>query len=121
MEDRGHPYALPLGEPVPAIDIRVVASTPHPYLGGDSGLYISMVIIDCYSKDVVQADFLAQEIISPKNGVVGYQGSQSGIIVRNVTVEEGVTNDQDGVYPGGEEYRFVSSVSLNVTWCLECR
>jgi hypothetical protein len=119
---RIHPYNLPMGATIPAIDMRVIVSNTFGNLGGTSGLFISQIVLDCYSKESPkQSDQIAAAILSPRNGVIGYQGVSDDVSIRDIQIQEGITNDQDGIDPASEEFRHVSSISLDVTWAQHCR
>jgi hypothetical protein len=114
------PYALPLGEVIPAIDLRTVSSQTYGFMGGTTGLHQALVVCDCYSKSPREADLIAAQIIKPNNGIIAYQGTKADVYVRDIQVDEGITQDFDGVDPGSSEYRHVSSVSLDVMWSQAC-
>lgn len=120
ITNRIHPGHLPQKETLPAVDIRIVATSPSHWLGGSLGIYNSTVAIDCYhDTDIGICDSLAMAIAEP-GLLVGYKATLSGINFREITLLSGISQFEEGVEPGSDLRRFVSSISLSVFWATDC-
>jgi hypothetical protein len=120
ITNRIHPGHLPQKETLPAADMRIVTTSGNHYLGGSLGVYESIVAIDCYhDTDIEVADQLAMEVIKP-GLLVGYKGTLSGVNFREILLQSGISQFEEGVDPGSDLRRFVSSVSLSVFWATDC-
>lgn len=116
---RLHPGNLPDREVIPAADMRIVGGTGEHFLDGSLGAYMSTITVDCYSYDVLQADTIAMAIIRP-GLVVGYRGVQSGVNISGVKLSSGIRQYVEGVDPGSDRYRYVSSITIQVNWGTSC-
>lgn len=120
IDDKLFPIALPQGVQPPAADMRIVTTSPSSHLGGSLGLYISAVTIDCYHDDDIQVcDSIAMAILG--SGVVGYKGLLSGIWFNEISESRGISHSVEGVDPGSDRYRYVSSITLDVHWSHGCQ
>lgn len=112
---RIYPHNLPQGATLPAVDMRIVSTQPHEHLGGLSKLYSSVVAIDCYTDDDVSlADQVALAI--QESEFVGLRGVYYTVDFRGVETLSGITHAVEGVDPGSDRYRHVSSLAFRVHW-----
>lgn len=120
ITNRIHPGHLPQKETLPAVDMRIVATSTSHHLKGSLGFYNSTVTVDCYhDTDMGIADSLAMAIAAP-GLLVGYKATLSGINFREITLQSGISQFEEGVEPGSDLRRFVSSISFSVYWATDC-
>ena len=115
IASRLFPFNLPQGATLPAADMRVVTTASNNHLGGNLGLYSSSITIDCYSKDMVEADNIAMAMLV--DGLLaGFRGTQGSVFISGADVSSGISHAEEGVDPGSDEHRYVSSISFTVHW-----
>lgn len=142
IADRLRPAGICQDDPTPAADMRITSSSHDHYLGGLSGPVTSSVTIDCYADDPEDADALAAAMMY--SGIVGhrsqgdwgaFQGGtleesmpeafdhQEGdaVIVNSVRLSGGPYQSIEGVDPGTDERRYVTSFTLSIVYSRACR
>ncbi len=97
-----------------AIDMRISASRPNQSLSGETGLYQSIVTIDCYSMDKLKADEIAMAVLNADLQMM--HGEYGGIKIRGALVRGGIAHSEQGVSPGSDRWQYVASVSIEFSW-----
>ena len=113
------PGVLPQNSPVPAIDMRTVSGDHDHDLAGLTGIVKAGVTFDCYADDPEVADQVAEAAMY--SGLIGYRGTQGGIFINAVRLDDGPTQSLEGVDPGSDQYRYVTSFTVLVTFSRSCR
>jgi hypothetical protein len=120
VEARVYPHNIPQESPTPAADMRIVSGAAYGHLAGILPFQSSSVTIDCYDDtDMAVADQIAMAMMA--DGLLfGFTASVSGIYLRGVDPLSGISQSVEGIRPGSEAYRYVSSFSIRVHWAMEC-
>jgi hypothetical protein len=112
--DRIYPYALPQKSDIPAIDMRTFGgSLDGQTLTESSNCFNNEVTLDCYGDDPGDADDLAMLALK---SLPNFRGSAKGVEILEVLSDGSITQDSDGIVPGSDKRRFVSTVSFEITW-----
>jgi len=113
---RIYPEYLPFGAEMPAIVVRQLDSNIQSQtLDGDKATFNSLLTIDCYSKvSHIQSDAIAIQMYSKP--VLSYRGTRQGVNIHGVLGDGSMEHGIDGVDPGSDQRRFVTSVDLEVVW-----
>lgn len=119
IAERLRPAGLCQEDPVPSADMRVTSSSHGHDLEGLSGDVTSSVTIDCYADDPETADSLAEAMMY--GGIVGYRGTLAGIFVNSVQLAGGPAQSVEGVDPGTQQRRNVTSFTLSIIYSRPCR
>jgi hypothetical protein len=145
--NRLRPAGLDQTDPMPSADMRVVSGSHDHTIEGLSGQATSSVTFDCYADDPEDADTLAESMMY--SGVVGYRGlieDQSGtlagafgdtfdgafdgafglgpfigVFINSVRIESGPRQSVEGVNPGSNLRRYVTSFTLQIIYSRPCR
>lgn len=122
IASRLYPTVLPQGAALPAADMRTIANDSVQHLDGGVRMYRHEAVFDCYGDESETADAVAYAMIG--SGVIGFKGdvpipgTTKTVHIRGVTLDDGVTQDFEGVEPGSERIRYVSTFSLDVSWAV---
>ncbi len=113
---RIYPEYLPQGAQMPAIVVRQLDSMIQSQsLDGDKATFNSLLTIDCYSEtDHVQSDAIAIQMYAKP--VLSYRGTRQGVNIHGILGDGSMEHGIDGVDPGSDLRRFVTSVDLEVVW-----
>jgi hypothetical protein len=111
------PHALTEKVSLPAGDMRVVGTSGNDHLGGNLKAYASMVTVDFYANDPIVTD---TAVMAGIDALVGFRGQQGGVFISGVRLQSGLAQYLEGVEPGSEDYRFVSSFTAMVHWSPSC-
>lgn len=115
-DDRVYPFALPQNSEIPAIDMRAFGEgLDGQTLTQASNCFRNEVILDCYGDDPGTSYEIAIEAI---NALSNFRGLAKGVFVHELLTNGAITQDSDGVTPGTDDRRFVSTVSFDATWSL---
>lgn len=121
VDDRVYPFNLTQEAVTPAADMRIVSGTAFGHLTGILGFQSSNVTIDCYhDEDQSIADQIVMAMM--KQGLLfGWSTANiSGISIRGIDPVAGLTQSIEGVGPGSNRPRYVSSFSVRVHWSYDC-
>jgi hypothetical protein len=119
IADRLRPAGLSQDDPVPSADMRIAAGTHDHHIEGISGLVTSSVTFDCYGDDPETADDLASAMMY--SGIAGYRGTLAGLFINGVQIISGPTQSVEGVNPGSQQRRYVTSFTLQIIYSRACR
>lgn len=106
------PAPLPQECLPPAVDIRIPNSS-HDHSLNELGPGTHTVKVDCYSDiDAEQADQIADLLMY--SGIVGFRGVRSSLFINSVRLVSGPSQSTEGVEPGSDKHRYVTSFSLQI-------
>jgi hypothetical protein len=114
VDDRIFPGVIKQGTPMPALDMRVVPRAVEQIIDGDIVMYTQEVIFDCYADSQLTADTVAYGILH--SGITKFKGVCQGVNIRGITVVDSPTHSLESIEPGSEQFRYVSSCSVEVMW-----
>lgn len=97
---------------LPAATITKVSET-HPHtISNRSGMVKTRLQIDCYSKQRLVTDALAESIY--KSGIAAVKGTTNGVNIRGVMIEDGRRNEVIYDSRGGDDHTYVTQFDLMV-------
>ena len=105
---------LPQNAETPSIVLWVVTETPHMHLEGAVGMDQALFQFDSNAKTQWQANELAWTIWTVLDG---FQGISDSVEIKGVDRSSGLRYGTDRVEAGSDQYRFVTSQDLLITYC----
>jgi hypothetical protein len=99
---------------LPAATISKTSESHVHTLSDRSGLVQTRLQIECYSENRLTTNALAEAIY--KCGIVALKGTQSGVDIRGVMVEDGQRNYIIEDSKGGDDHRYVTQFDLMVSY-----
>jgi hypothetical protein len=105
---------LPQQATLPAIVMNQLFTTHEHALSDFAGLAHARLQFECYAATRLVANSMAEAIRS--SGIITQKGSTSGVDIRGVRVEEGLSFKDDAPTDGGADHRYVSVIDLVIDY-----
>ena len=105
---------LPQNATLPALVLKIQSERFDHALDGLSGIVATRIQVESYSTTRLEANSLADAVIWC--GIDQVRGTQNGINIRSVMVEDGRRSYEDDETGGGDDARYVSQFDFQVHW-----
>ena len=99
---------------LPAATISKVSESHSHTISNRSGFVQTRLQIECYSKQRLTTDSLAEAIY--KSGIAAVKGTTNGVNIRGVMVEDGRRNEIIFDARGGDDHTYTTQFDLMVSY-----